>query len=222
MTDRGSRVAHAGHDARIKDLHGRTALVTGASGGIGAGAGILIQTPGIWVRGMNRSGVWIDGAKVGASRCSGADADQNLGPTDPAGQPGGRNGILVYKARDVTIENLSICNFLIGGRGGGDAIWWDGGASSGTQSNLGAWSGSYLTATSSYFKDNSSPSAGYGIYSSNTKGPGRGLFAHDYASNMNDSAYYIGACPDCNVTLNDVHGENAPQGYSARTPAATS
>ncbi len=76
------------------------------------------------------------------------------------------------------------------------------------------WWGSYLTATSTYFKDNNSPSAGYGIYSSNTKAPGYGLFAHDYASNMNDSAYYVGACPDCNVTLDDVHGENAPQGYS--------
>ena len=75
------------------------------------------------------------------------------------------------------------------------------------------WWGSYLTATSSYFKSGS-PSAGYGIYSSNTKAPGYGLFAYDYASNMNDSAYYVGACPDCNVTLDHVHGENAPQGYS--------
>lgn len=31
---------------------------------------------------------------------------------------------------------------------------------------------------------------------------------------MNDSAYYVGACPDCNVTLDHVRGENAPQGYS--------
>ena len=31
---------------------------------------------------------------------------------------------------------------------------------------------------------------------------------------MNDSAYYVGACPDCNVTLDKVQGEDAPQGYS--------
>src|SRR5205807_3807471 len=114
----------------------------------------------------------------------------------------------------VIVENLSVCNFLDGDLGGGNEIWWDAGQSTGTQSSLGVWWGSYLTATSSFFKDPSSPSASYGIYSSNTKAPGSGEFAHDYASNMNDSAYYVGACPDCNVTLDNVHGENAPQGYS--------
>jgi hypothetical protein len=189
-------------------------MPSGAHGDDRAGAGVLIQTPGLWLRGMDRNAVWVDGTKAGAPRCSSAPADQNLGPIDSAGTPGGRNGILVYKAPGVIVENLSVCNFLHGDLGGGDQIWWDGGASTGTQTNLGNWSGNYLTATSSYFKDDSSPAAGYGIYSSNTKGPGQGGFAHDYASNMNDSAFYVGACPDCNVTLNDVHGEYAPQGYS--------
>jgi hypothetical protein len=31
---------------------------------------------------------------------------------------------------------------------------------------------------------------------------------------MNDSDYYVGACPDCEVTLDDAHAENSPQGYS--------
>src|SRR5205807_1415764 len=156
----------------------------------------------------------VDGTRLGSPRCSKAEADQILGPRDSARHPGGRNGILVYKAPGVIIENLSACNFLIGDLGGGDQIWWDGGASTGSQTSLGTWWGNYLTATSSYFKDDSSPSAGYGIYSSNTKPPGTGEFAHDYASNMNDSSFYVGACPDCNVTLNDIHAENAPQGYS--------
>jgi hypothetical protein len=191
-----------------------TRMPAGAHGDDRAGAGVLIQTPRLWIRGMDRNSVWIDGTRIGAPRCSNADTDQLFGPVDAKQEPGGRNGILIYKAPDVIVENLSVCNFLIGDLGGGNQIWWDGGASTGTQTSLGVWWGSYLTATSSYFKDASTPSAGYGIYSSNTKAPGYGKFAHDYASNMNDSAYYVGACPDCNVTLDDVHGENAPQGYS--------
>jgi hypothetical protein len=197
------------------DYHERGTLKpVGANGDDRAGAGILIQKAGLWLRGMNRNTVWVDGTKAGSSRCSSADSAQDLGPNDSSGNPGGRNGILVYKAPGVIVENLSVCNFLHGDLGGGNQVWWDGGASTGTQSSLGVWWGSYLTATSSYFKDQSSPSAGYGIYSSNTRAPGYGLFAHDYASNMNDSAYYVGACPDCNVTLDHVQGENAPQGYS--------
>jgi len=191
-----------------------TRFPSGAHGDDRAGAGVLIQKAGLWLRGMDRNSVWIDGTKPGSPRCSAATSDQNFGPLDSGGNAGGRNGILVYKAPDVIVENLSVCNFMTGDLGGGDQIWWDGGASTGTQSSLGTWWGSYLTATSSYFKDNNSPSAGYGIYSSNTKPPGQGVFAHDYASNMNDSSFYVGACPDCSVTLDDVHAENAPQGYS--------
>ncbi|MBV9309729.1 MAG: hypothetical protein JOZ73_02800 [Solirubrobacterales bacterium] len=186
----------------------------GAHGDDRAGAGLLIQKRGLWLRGMDRNRVWIDGTKPGSPRCSASGSKQDFGPLDSAGKPGGRNGILVYKTGGVIVENLSVCNFLNGDHGGGNEIWWDGGQSTGTQSNMGNWWGSYLTATSSYFKDDNSPSAGYGIYSSNTKGPGKGKFAYDYASNMNDSAFYVGACPDCNVTLDHVRGEIAPQGYS--------
>jgi hypothetical protein len=197
------------------DYHAaRTLKPLGAQGDDRAGAGVLITKAGLWLRGMNRNTVWIDGTKRGSPRCSPDQAAQDFGPTDSSGNPGGRNGILVYKAPGVIVENLSVCNFLNGDSGGGNEIWWDGGQSTGTQSSLGVWWGSYLTATSTYFKDPGSPSAGYGIYSANTESPGYGLFSHDYASNMNDSAYYVGACPDCNVTLDHVRGENSPQGYS--------
>jgi hypothetical protein len=197
------------------DYHqAKTLKPRGAVGDDRAGAAILITKSGLWLRGMNRNTVWVDGTKPGSPRCSADGSAQDFGPLDSNGSPGGRNGILVYKARGVTVENLSACNFLTGDLGGGNQIWWDGGQSTGTQSSLGVWWGNYLTATSTYFKDNNSPSAGYGIYSSNTSGPGHGLFAYDYASNMNDSAFYVGACPDCNVTLDYVHGENSPQGYS--------
>lgn len=47
---------------------------------------------------------------------------------------------------------------------------------------------------------------------SNADGPG--LLDHTYASNMNDSGYYISACADCNAVLNRAHGENNVLGYS--------
>jgi len=190
-----------------------TVPTVGGHGDDRAGAGVLIQTPGLWVRGMSRNEVWVDGTKSGPL-CSRAASDQVFGPTDAAGKPGGRNGILVYKAPNVIIENLSACNFLNGGRGAGNQIWWDAAQSTGTQNSLGTWWGSYLTATSTYYKDATSPSASYGIYSDNTKPPGHGEFAYDYASNMNDSSYYVGACPDCTVTLDHVQAEGSPQGYS--------
>ncbi|MDP9341441.1 MAG: hypothetical protein M3Q23_04855 [Actinomycetota bacterium] len=31
---------------------------------------------------------------------------------------------------------------------------------------------------------------------------------------MGDSAYYVGACPDCNVVITDAHAENSALGYS--------
>ena len=188
-------------------------LIPNAKGDDRSGAGFVVQTPDIHIRGLNRNTVVLDGTKSGP-QCSSAESDQDLGPNDAAGAPAGRDGIVVYKAPNVWLENFTACNFLTGDAGGGDQIWWDGGASTGTQSNLGNWYGDYLSATGTYFKDNSSPTTGYGIYSSNTKGPGHGWFMHDYASNMDDSAYYIGACPNCNVTLDDIHAENAPQGYS--------
>jgi hypothetical protein len=187
---------------------------TGGHGDDRAGAAVLIEKSNLTIRGMNRNLVWVDGTKPGTPRCSRAQRAQVFGLKDSRGRPGGRNGILVYKARNVTIENLSACNFLNGDLGGGNEIWWDGGQSSGMQRTLGTWSGSYLTATSSYFRNGNSPAASYGIYSANTRGPGWGYFEYDLASNMSDSSFYVGACPDCHIVINHVHAEGSPQGYS--------
>ena len=56
------------------------------------------------------------------------------------------------------------------------------------------------------------PAASYGIFSSNSRGPG--TFKHTYASNMNDSSYYIGACSDCNQVLTNAHAQYSALGYS--------
>jgi hypothetical protein len=183
----------------------------GALGDDRAGGAVLVATPGIHIRGMDRNAVILDGTKPGAPKCSAAGADQSFGPLDSAGVPSGRNGLIVFKANGVSVENLTTCNFLTGDLGGGNLLWFDGGGSSGTQ-QLGNWRGAYLTSTSTYFAGGNGPFASYGIYVSNTYGPG--LYTQVYANNQADAAFYIGACPDCNTTLDHAHAENSDLGYS--------
>jgi hypothetical protein len=181
----------------------------GAMGDDTAGADVLITTPNIHLRGMNRNTVMIDGTKAGSPQCSSQEADQNFGPAEGDGYLG-NNGVVVYKANGVHLQNFSTCNFL-GNHSGGDSIWFDGGGASGKQ-ELGSWSGSFLSATSTYWAGVEKPSTKYGLYTSNTYG--RGAFSQTYANNMSDSGYYFGACPDCNSTITHGHAENNDLGYS--------
>jgi hypothetical protein len=189
------------------DYHERYDRSTPA--GDDARSGVWVATPGVHVRGMDRNGVVIDGTKPGSARCSARASDQDLGPVDAQGKPAGRNGLEIWKASGVTIENLTVCNFLTGAREGGNQIWWNGGDGSG-KVGLHAYNGSYLSATSTYAGADADGS--YGIFVSNSDGPG--VIAHTYASNMSDSGYYIGGCPDCNATLDDAHAQYSALGYS--------
>jgi hypothetical protein len=76
---------------------------------------------GIWIRGMNRNTVIVDG------------------------QHTLKNGIEIIKASNVWVENLTARNFDSEECHCGNDIWWNGGAGSG---KIGAhgWYGSYLTA----------------------------------------------------------------------------
>jgi Right handed beta helix region len=182
----------------------------GAAGDDLSGAAVLVTTADLHIRGMNRNTVMVDGTKTGTPECSSAAADQDSGAMGPDGSPLGRNGLVVYKASGTVVENLSACNFLTGEHGG-NAIWWDGGDSTGTQ-QLGDFWGSYLSATSTFDGGPDGLLGSYGVYASNVYGPGR--LTKVYASNMADSGLYVGACPDCNVTLDDTHAENNDVGYS--------
>ncbi len=181
-------------------------------------ASVLITTPDLTLRGMNRNTVIVDGTKKGPA-CTDAAADQNYG-TSAKGGPTGLNGIMVWKADDVTVQNLTACNFL-GGAGGdgntGNEIWWNGGANSGV---IGGWgyTGSYLNATSTFFDaalglaKAEVSAAEYGIFSSNWDG---GTWNNVYASDMNDSGFYIGACRQlCNQLVDHAWGEYSALGYS--------
>ena len=174
-------------------------------------AGVLIMIPGIHLRGMDRNLVVVDGTNSNPSTCSSRPADQNFGING-----NGRNGIEVLKVDGVTIDNLTVCNFLGDLFGNnGNQIWWNGGDGSG-KIGMGAYSGSYLTASSTFYQKGTPISAQqlaqYGVFSSNAKGPGS--ISYSYASNMSDSGFYIGACADCNTVLNYVHAQNNAQGFS--------
>jgi hypothetical protein len=172
-------------------------------------AGVLITQARLHLRGMNRNTVIVDGTRPGSAVCSRSGKAQNFGYR-VAGKPSGLNGLMVYKAPDVSIENLTACNFLGGSQAAGNQIWWNGGYDTGRVSGYG-FSGRYLTATSTYFKSEKT-AATYGIFSSNWSG---GTWDQTYASNFNDSGYYIGACLQiCDQTMNHARAQFNALGYS--------
>jgi hypothetical protein len=178
--------------------------------------GVYITKSGITLRGMNRNTVIVDGTKAGSAACSSDASAQDLGRV-VNGKPAGRNGIVVWKANNVSIENLTACNFLSGTGDSGNQIWWNGGADSGKIGETAYW-GSYLTATSSYY---SKAAAGtYGIFASNAAGPA--VLSQLYGSNMNDSGTYVGAClRRCDVTMDHLWMEYNALGYSGTNSGGT-
>jgi hypothetical protein len=200
------------------DYH-ETADETGPYGNPADGAmgGVFIDKPGITLRGMSRSQVIVDGTKAGAAPCSSQPSEQNYGRV-VNGHAVGRNGIVVWKASDVSIENLTVCNFLAGTGDSGNEIWWNGGDNSGKIGLAGYW-GSYLTATSTFFS-NESTAAEYGIFASNSAGPAS--WNELYGSNMNDSGTYVGAClRSCDVVMDHMWMENNALGYSGTNSGGT-
>jgi hypothetical protein len=168
-------------------------------------AGVLIRTPRLHLRGMSRNTVIVDGTKPGARPCSSRRRDQQLTRS-------GRDGIVALKVSGVYLENLTVCNFLANPRTDeGNEIWWNGGDGSG-KIGMGSWWGDYITATSTYSNGVKPPYGEYGIFVSNSRGPG--VVDHSYASNMGDSAYYVGACPDCNAVITHAHAQYSSLGYS--------
>jgi hypothetical protein len=201
------------------DYH-ENADVTGPQGNAAEGqmGGVYITKPGITLRGMNRNSVIVDGTKPGSAPCSSQPSAQDYGAAGPGGTPVGRNGILVWKANNVSVENLTVCNFLAGSGASGNQVWWNGGAGSGTI-GLTGYRGSYLTATSTFFGGETT-AAEYGVFAGNAAGPAR--WDQLYASNMNDSGTYVGACMrQCDVTLDHMWMENNALGYSGTNSGGT-
>ncbi len=177
-------------------------------GGFG---GVLITTSNVHLRGMNRNTTIVDGtAPNGNGACSTKPQDQRYGPV-VNGSAIGQNGIVVYEANGVSVDNLTTCNFLSGSGDSGNGVWWNGGAGTATI-NLHGYEGSYLSATDTFF--NGEQTAGtYGIFSSDAAGPA--TWTNIYASNQNDSGMYVGACQQlCGITISGAWMENNALGYS--------
>ncbi len=189
-----------------------------APAGSDAPAGVLITTPDLYLRGMNRGSVIVDGTKPGSPKCSSKRSAQEFGPRGGAGhKPLGLNGVMVWKAKDVWIQNLTTCNYLHGAGDTGNEIWWNGGDGSGKIGGHGYF-GSYLNATSTFFQ-NEETAAQYGIFSSNWDG---GTWDQTYASNFSDSGYYIGACrQQCNQIVKHAHAQYSVLGYSGSNSGGT-
>ena len=153
------------HESDDADVTSASQLSTGDHGGV------VVRTSNLTIRGMDRGTVVVDGTKSGApTACSSDPQYQNFGPV-VGGKAQGRNGIVVWKADHVSIENLTACNFLGGAGDSGNEIWWNGGDGSG-KIGLTGYSGSYLTGTTSFYSNETS-AAEYGIFSSNAAGPGQ-------------------------------------------------
>jgi hypothetical protein len=173
-------------------------------------AGVLITKPRIHLRGMNRNGVTVDGTRPGSSRCSRKPGAQDLGVVEN-GVRAGRNGIVAYKASGISIENLTVCNFLAGDGENGNQIWWNGGDGSG-KIGIAKFKGTHLNTTSTFYGGEET-AATYGIFTANAKGPG--LWSQAYASNFNDAGFYEGACrQECNLTMRKAWAQYSALGYS--------
>jgi hypothetical protein len=193
--------------------------------GTGWFGGVEIDTPYLHLRGMDRSSVIVDGTQSSAhGACSSNPADQNPGATVPGfggNKPIGRNGILVWKADGVSVDNLTVCNFLTGSGDSGNEVWWNGQPSEATTGPLGVvgYSGSYLTTTSTYYDPTTGTDGGYGVFSSASS---LGIWNNVYGSNFNDSGMYIGACRNlCDAWVHNALMEFNPLGYSGTNSGGT-
>lgn len=189
-------------------------------------AGVLIKTPDLHIIGMNRNTVIIDGSKPNKNylkmcpynkSCPSSVIRKYACPSSVSEMnPSGLNGIEVYKASGVSIENLTVCNYLPDKNGnGGNEVWINGGDGSG-KIGISTYNVSYVTATSTWADPldptNTKYAAEYALYVSNSSG--KGVLSYDFGSNMADSAFYVGACPNCNASLLYDIGTHSVLGFS--------
>ena len=118
-------------------------------------AGLIITTPGLHVRGLNRNRVVLDGTRPGSRECSSAPSRAFRQCAMPRATRPGSNGIEVYKTNGVSISQphspATSCPAATDSR---NEIWWNGGDDSG-KIGMGSWRGSYLSATSTYYNPRS-------------------------------------------------------------------
>jgi len=124
---------------------------------------VTITTSYLTIRGKDRNNVIIDGEFMR------------------------ENGIQIYEADGVSVENLSVRNFSLNG------VYWN---------NSKGYRASHVTAYNN---------GDYGVYAFNSTD---GIFEKIYASGHPDSGIYIGQCYPCNALIYDSVVEGNALGYS--------
>jgi hypothetical protein len=118
------------------------------------------------------------------------------------------NGITITANGD-WVENLTVRNFDRRSRDdseNGNEVWWKGGGEKSTKVGIHGWWGQYLTAYDTGLL------GGYGLFASHSAD---GFLKHVYASGMNDSGLYVGACRDCHALVQDALIERNALGWSS-------
>ena len=191
----------------------------------GSGAGVRVTTPGIVIEGVDRNTVIVDGTRPDApSPCDPEPGFQDFGPviTRSNGQLlNGRNGIVIDHVTGVTVENLTVCNFVgvSNSYEYGNELWVNEGAGTG-RTRLGAYHVADVTTTSTDIPASAGPRQGptgmaarTGVLISNAAGPG--TVSDSFASNMADSGFFIAGCPDCNAAFDRDTADHNAIGFSA-------
>jgi plastocyanin len=133
------------------------------------------------------AGVYHEAVKVTTPHMTIRGEDRNQVVLDGKLDPHFQNGVAVFGADGVAVENMTARNFQLNG------FYWR---------SVWGYRGSYLTA----YNDGD-----YGIYAFDS---GVGMFDHSLASGHPDSGFYIGQCNPCNALITDVVSENNAIGYS--------
>ena len=124
--------------------------------------------------------VVVDGTKAGAPRPAAPTRPRRTsGPPAPTARPYGRNGIVVWKADNVSVENLTACNFLAGTGDVGQRDLVERRGRLAARSACTATRGSYLDRHLDLLRrtapgQQEATAAQYGIFSSNSPGPAAG------------------------------------------------
>ena len=192
---------HETDDAHVTSV---SQLSTGDHGGV------VVHTANLHIRGMNRDSVIVDGTRAGATTpCSSNPQDQNFGPV-VGGKAQGRNGIVVWKANDVSIENLTVCKFLwLRGRLGQRGLVE-------RRRRLGQSRSHRLHRELSHrYRPLQYRSFGGRVRHFLVQLPGSGQLEPDLRLQHERLGMYVGACLQlCDVTIDHAWMENNALGYS--------
>ena len=167
-------------------------------------AAVSAAHPGDWI--LIDRGVYVGPVRISTPRLHLRGIDRNGVIVDGRHHVG--NGITIT-ANGVWVENLTVRNFDRKARedsANGNEIWWKGAGEHSSKVGIHGWWGQYLTAYDTGLL------GGYGLFASHAVD---GFFRHVYASGMNDSGLYVGACRDCHALVQDAIAERNALGWSS-------